>query len=81
MVVRSEDPVTGIVVIEATVAPGGGGPLHVHADLDDTFYLVKGRLAVRCGDEAFIAEPGAYVAMPHGVPHTFRVLGTEAAAI
>jgi mannose-6-phosphate isomerase-like protein (cupin superfamily) len=69
------------VIIEATVAPGGGAPLHVHQDLDDSFYLVSGRLAMRCGDEAFVAEPGAYVALPHGVPHTFRVLGDEPAVM
>jgi mannose-6-phosphate isomerase-like protein (cupin superfamily) len=41
MVVRSGQPGQP-VIIEATVAPGGGAPLHVHADLDDSFYLVSG---------------------------------------
>jgi hypothetical protein len=63
------------------VAPGGGAPLHVHDDLDDSFYLVSGRLAMRCGEEAFAAGPGAYVALPHGVPHTFRVVGDKPAVM
>lgn len=80
MVVRAHEPGQPIV-IEATVAPGGGAPLHVHQDLDDTFYLVSGRLAMRCGEEAFAVEPGAYVALPHGVPHTFRVVSDEPAVM
>jgi len=80
MVVRADHPGQP-VIIEATVAPGGGAPLHVHDDLDDSFYLVSGRLAMRCGDDAFAVEPGAYVALPHGVPHTFRVVGDEPAVM
>jgi mannose-6-phosphate isomerase-like protein (cupin superfamily) len=83
MVVRAGDGDGdgGPVVIEATVAPGGGAPLHVHANLDDSFYQESGRLAMRCGDEAFLVEAGGYVALPHGVPHTFRVLGDEPAVM
>jgi mannose-6-phosphate isomerase-like protein (cupin superfamily) len=80
MVVRAEQPGQP-VIIEATVAPGGGAPLHVHADLDDSFYLFSGRLAMRCGGQAFAVGPGAYVALPHGVPHTFRVVGDEPAVM
>jgi mannose-6-phosphate isomerase-like protein (cupin superfamily) len=68
MTVRSDG---GPVVIEATVAPGGGAPLHVHTDLDDSFFLRAGRLAMRCGDETFLVEPGAYV----------RVLGDDPAVM
>ena len=80
MVVRANQPGQP-VIIEATVAPGGGAPLHVHTDLDDSFYLVSGRLAMRCGDQAFTVSPGGYVALPHGVPHTFRVVGDEPAVM
>jgi len=80
MVIRADQPGQP-VIIEATVAPGGGAPLHVHADLDDSFYLVAGRLAMRCGEQAFAVSPGDYVALPHGVPHTFRVVGDEPAVM
>jgi mannose-6-phosphate isomerase-like protein (cupin superfamily) len=80
MVIRAAQPGQP-VVIEATVTPGGGAPLHVHADLDDSFYLVSGRLAMRCGERAFAVSPGDYVALPHGVPHTFRVIGDEPAVM
>jgi mannose-6-phosphate isomerase-like protein (cupin superfamily) len=80
MVIRAAHPGQP-VIIEATVAPGGGAPLHVHADLDDSFYLVSGRLAMRCGEQAFAVGPGDFVALPHGVPHTFRVVGDEPAVM
>ena len=80
MVIQSDQPGQP-VIIEATVAPGGGAPLHVHADLDDSFYLVSGRLAMRCGEQTFAVAPGGYVALPHGVPHTFRVVGDEPAVM
>jgi mannose-6-phosphate isomerase-like protein (cupin superfamily)/catechol 2,3-dioxygenase-like lactoylglutathione lyase family enzyme len=60
-------------VIELTVPPGGSPREHVHHSLDDSFLLLDGELAVRCGDQRFVARPGAYVVLPHGVPHTFRV--------
>lgn len=74
-------PVTGTspAVIEMTVAPGGGAPLHVHPDLDDSFYLLDGQLAMRCGEHTFLASPGDYVVLPKGIPRTFRVVGGQPA--
>jgi len=60
-------------VIELTVPPGGSPPRHVHEQLDDSFLLLDGEVVVRCGDETIVARPGAYVVLPHGVEHTFRV--------
>jgi hypothetical protein len=36
---------------------------------------------MRCGERAFTVSPGGYVALPHGVPHTFRVVGDEPAVM
>ncbi len=69
------------VVIEMTVPPGGHAPLHVHRDLDDSFHLLSGRVAVRCGDESFVPSAGDYVSLPHGVPHTFFVLDDQPAVM
>jgi len=76
-VVRNPLADASATIIEMTVSPGGGAPLHVHPDLDDNFYLLDGQLAMRCGDRTFVAHPGDYVVLPKGVPHTFRVLGDE----
>ena len=57
------------VIIEHHVSPGAAAPLHVHHDVDDNFYLLRGQLAVRCGDETFAVSAGDYVRLPKGVPH------------
>jgi quercetin dioxygenase-like cupin family protein len=66
------------IVIEIHVPPGGHTPLHVHQDLEDSFYVVSGRLIVRSGDETCIAEAGDYVSLPAGVPQTLYALGENA---
>ena len=60
-------------VIELTIPSGGSPPLHVHKNLDDSFLLLEGEVAVRCGEQRIIAHPGSYVVLPAGVEHTFRV--------
>ena len=69
------------VVIEMELGPGGHAPLHVHHEIDDSFYLLSGRIAVRCGDDELVAEAGDYVSQPKGVPHTFFVLDDQPAVI
>jgi mannose-6-phosphate isomerase-like protein (cupin superfamily) len=68
-------------VMEMTLPVGHAPALHVHDALDDTWYILEGRMAVRCGDEEYIAEAGNWVSMPRGVPHTFRVVGDHPARI
>lgn len=67
------------LVIEITIPAGGSPPLHIHDGLDDRSYLLDGALAVRCGGRSFRAGPGDYLPQPRGVPHTFRVLGSQPA--
>ena len=69
------------VVLEMTMPVGAAPPLHVHDDLDDTWYILQGRMVVRCGDEELLVGPGFWVSMPRGVPHTFRVVGEQEARI
>jgi mannose-6-phosphate isomerase-like protein (cupin superfamily) len=69
------------VVLEMTLPVGHAQALHVHDDLDDTWYVLEGRLAVRCGDDEYVAEAGHWVSMPRGVPHSFRVVGDQPARI
>jgi mannose-6-phosphate isomerase-like protein (cupin superfamily) len=44
------DPDAPVVVAEGLLPSGASPPLHVHANLDDSFYLLDGRMVVRCGD-------------------------------
>ncbi len=74
-------PEMDTVVLEMTLPVGSAPPLHVHDDLDDTWYILQGRMVVRCGDEELIVGAGHWVSMPRGVPHTFRVIGDGEARI
>jgi mannose-6-phosphate isomerase-like protein (cupin superfamily) len=69
------------IVLEMTLPVGSSAPLHVHDDLDDTWYVLEGEMVVRCGDEASVAGAGHWLSMPRGVPHTFRVVGDRPARI
>jgi mannose-6-phosphate isomerase-like protein (cupin superfamily) len=69
------------VVLEMTLPVGSSAPLHVHDDLDDTWYILDGAMVVRCGDEVMSVGAGHWVSMPRGVPHTFRVVGDHDARI
>jgi mannose-6-phosphate isomerase-like protein (cupin superfamily) len=79
-VIRSPEGVLPIV-IEMAVPPGGHTPLHVHTKLDDNFYLLSGRMAMRSGDETFVAQAGDYVSQPAGVPQTFFALDEKPAIL
>ena len=68
-------------VLEMTLPVGSAPPLHVHDDLDDTWYILEGQMVVRCGDEEQVVGAGHWVSMPRGVPHTFRVVGGREAWI
>lgn len=54
-------------------------PLHVHDEDDEAWYVLRGKLGFRLGDEMMEAGPGAAVLAPRGTPHTYRNAGTEEA--
>lgn len=66
-------------LIEELNPPGDGPPLHIHHNEDETFYIVEGEVTFVCGEKTMRATPGAYVFMPRGVPHTYKVEGTQPA--
>lgn len=69
------------VVLEMTLPVGHAPALHVHDTLDDTWYILEGEMAVRCGDDEYVATAGHWVSMPRGVAHGFRVVGDRPARI
>jgi mannose-6-phosphate isomerase-like protein (cupin superfamily) len=69
------------IIIEHHVGPGAHAPLHIHHDVDDSFYLLKGQLALRCGDDTFVANAGDYVSLPKGVPHALSNVGEVEAVL
>jgi quercetin dioxygenase-like cupin family protein len=78
---RRERSQGALAVIEAAVAPGSGPPLHAHPSLDETFYVLAGRLTFRVGDAMFTALPGAVVYAERGTPHTYANHSEEPARV
>jgi mannose-6-phosphate isomerase-like protein (cupin superfamily) len=54
-------------------------PLHVHHEDDEAWYVLRGRLGFRVGEETFEVGPGSAVLAPRGTPHTWWNAGAEEA--
>ena len=68
------------MVLEMTLPVGSSAPLHTHADLDDTWYILEGGMVVRCGDDTSVVLLGTGCRCL-GRAHTFRVVGDHEARI
>ena len=61
-------------LIEDLAPKGAGTPLHRHREDDEAFYVLDGVLTFWLGDDAPIrAASGAFVHIPGGTVHAFRV--------
>ncbi|MFJ1808391.1 MULTISPECIES: cupin domain-containing protein [unclassified Streptomyces] len=68
-----------LTFLEASVPPGGGPPLHIHADADEAFYLLSGELDITAGAHTYAVRPGDFVFIPKGTAHRFRNNGIHTA--
>ena len=58
--------------MEAVVPPGGGPPLHVHRNENETFYVLEGHCTFRLDEDVIVAGPGDFVNIPIGARHCFK---------
>jgi mannose-6-phosphate isomerase-like protein (cupin superfamily) len=65
-----------LTVMESLIR--GGPPLHVHHHEDESFYVLDGRVTVRCGGDVFEAGPRSFVfqagALPFGAKIELQVV-------
>ncbi len=67
---------------EIVVAPHTDGPpQHRHAQHDEGFYVVSGRVTFTVGTQEHHATAGTLVMVPPGAPHTFANHGDEPAVM
>ncbi|MGP3958801.1 cupin domain-containing protein [Nonomuraea sp. 3N208] len=67
-----------LAVLEQRLSPAGDPPRHVHANEDEAFYVLDGRLAATIGDDTTVsAGPGEFVFLPRGIPHSLHVQTDE----
>ncbi|MGW5052705.1 quercetin 2,3-dioxygenase [Actinokineospora sp. NPDC004072] len=79
--VKASAATTGgaLSVLESSIPPGGGPPMHVHTREDEAFYVLSGQLEFRVADERFLGNAGDFVFVPRGTPHCFRNLSSHVA--
>lgn len=60
-----------MTLIDATVPPGGGPPVHSHADADELFVVLHGALEISADDTVQTVKAGGRVFVRRNVPHAF----------
>jgi quercetin dioxygenase-like cupin family protein len=65
-------------VVRYTVKPGDEPPLHTHSREDEMVFVEKGEITAVVGETTVDVGPGAFAALPRGLPHTIRVKGESA---
>lgn len=74
--VKAEGAQTGgaYALVEDHAPRGAGTPMHRHVDDDEAFYVLEGELSFYLGNALpFRAGSGAFVLIPGGSVHAFRV--------
>jgi quercetin dioxygenase-like cupin family protein len=70
--------VEAIGISETWVDPPSASPeAHLHPGHVESFYVLAGEMTFTVGDRELRAEPGAWVQVPPGVPHTYAFSGDE----
>jgi quercetin dioxygenase-like cupin family protein len=64
-----------LAFVEFTTRAGEEPPDHTHATEDEIFYVLKGDLTVRCGDDTFEVEDGGFIFLPRGLEHGYQIRG------
>jgi quercetin dioxygenase-like cupin family protein len=62
-----------LAVVEYTTRAGEEPPDHTHGTEDEIFYVLKGDLAFRCGDETFELADGGFIFLPSNIEHGYRI--------
>jgi quercetin dioxygenase-like cupin family protein len=70
--VGSDQTGGAFTVLELSLPPGGGPPLHVHRREDEIFYVVEGECTVGSEEQSWTLRPGATAVFPKGRAHFFR---------
>lgn len=79
--VRGAQTHGALTAFENVVPPGSGPPLHRHAEQDESWYVLEGRLRFKLDGEMSDAPAGTFVFVPRGAPHQFQNIGEGDARI
>lgn len=72
LLVRGSDTAGRYALMEATVAPGNGPPLHIHRREEEGFLVLEGEITFYTETETIRGTAGVAVNIPTGLKHRFR---------
>lgn len=58
---------------------GEGVPVHINEEADELLVILKGEVAVECGDRRVVAQAGSMIFAPKGTPRGWVAVGSQAA--
>ena len=64
-------------LLEFSGAQGPWTVPHIHQGMEESFYVLEGEFTFAVGDEKIPTEPGAYILVPRGTPHSHRNSGAS----
>jgi quercetin dioxygenase-like cupin family protein len=62
-------------LLDVSLAPKMGVPLHTHTREDETYYVISGELEVTVGERVFVLREGDTLIAPRDIPHQLRNSG------
>ena len=71
--VTGEQTGGALSILEITEPPNMEGPLHVHHNDDEGFWILEGDVTFEVGDTTIQASAGDFAWGPRGVPHRYTV--------
>ena len=64
-------------LLEVSVPPQNGPPLHIHNREVESYYILEGDFEITVNDRIVKAPVGTFVSVPKGVPNTYKNVGNK----
>lgn len=77
--VGAEETGTRFAMSLVTQPPGIATPLHRHTQEAEALFVLDGHIEYRAGDQNYQLSEGAFLYLPQGLPHAFRIRGDRPA--
>ncbi|MEM2514760.1 MAG: cupin domain-containing protein [Candidatus Bathyarchaeia archaeon] len=68
-------PTERVSIIIQNYQPGGKHFLHKHDDVEQVYFILKGKARVKLGDEVIEAGEGEFIYIPRGLLHSNENIG------
>lgn len=74
----SNDETAGSFGMSLVTQPTGTAtPIHIHTEEDEAFYLLDGTMTYSADGQLYRLSAGSFIFLPRGLPHGFRVTGSD----